>query len=126
MVVTGGQRNDGAMLTEVLAELRVSRLGRGRTRTRPGVIRKELRRRGIKAVIPDKRDQIAARKRRGSRGRNVSERFIALAKQWRGIATRFDKLAITYRAGLTLCAILTWIHLKGKDASAVVGFECPG
>ncbi|UWF78637.1 transposase [Microbacterium sp. EF45047] len=78
------------------------------------------------AVIPDKRDQIAARKRRGSRGgrppgfdgdayrgRNVIERFFALAKQWRGIATRFDKLAITYRAGVTLCAILTWVRLLG-------------
>ena len=47
------------------------------------------------------------------RGRNVIERFFALAKQWRGIATRFDKLAITYRAGVTLCAILTWVRLLG-------------
>lgn len=75
-------------------------------------------------MIPDKRDQAAARKRRGSRGgrppgldtdayrgRNVIERFFALAKQWRGIATRYDKLAITYRAAATLCAILTWIRL---------------
>jgi transposase len=43
----------------------------------------------------------------------VIERFFALAKQWRGIATRFDKLAITYRAGATLCAILTWVRLLG-------------
>jgi transposase len=137
MIVTGGQRNDGAMLTEVLAQIHVPRNGRGRPRTRPdavladrayatGVIRTELRRRGIKAVIPDKRDQIAARKRRGSKGgrppgldtvaykgRNVVERFFALAKQWRGIATRFDKLAITYRAGVALCAILTWVRLLG-------------
>jgi transposase len=137
MVVTGGQRNDGAMLAEVLAQIHVPRLGRGRARTRPdaviadrayatGVIRRELRRRGIKSVIPDKSDQIAARKRRGSRGgrpygfdadtyrgRNVVERFFALAKQWRGIATRFDKLAITYRAGVTLCGILTWVRLLG-------------
>lgn len=137
MIVTGGQRNDGAMLGEVLTELHVPRLGPGRARTRPdaviadrayatGVIRTGLRRRGIKAVIPDKRDQMAARKRRGSRGgrspgldatayrgRNVIERHFALAKQWRGIATRFDKLAITYRAGVTLCAILTWTRLLG-------------
>ena len=75
MVVTGGQRNDGAMLAEVLAEIRVARLVSGRPRTKPdaviadrayatGVIRSELRRRGIKAVIPDKRDQAAARKLR--------------------------------------------------------------
>lgn len=74
-------------------------------------------------LIPDKRNQAAARKCLGSRGgrppardaeaykgRNVVERFFALAKQWRGIATRYDKLAITYRAGITLCAILTWLR----------------
>lgn len=79
------------------------------------------------AVIPDKRDQAAARRRRGSRGgrppgldadaykaRNVVERFFALAKQWRGIATRYDKLAITYRAGVTLCAVLAWARLSNN------------
>lgn len=34
----------------------------------------------------------------------------ALAKQWRGLATRYDKLAITYRAAVTLCAIFTWLR----------------
>ena len=77
----------------------------------------------FRAVIPDKKDQIAARQRRGSRGgrppafdgqayrgRNVVERYFALAKQWRGLATRYDKLAITYRAAVTVCAILTWLR----------------
>ena len=135
MIITGGQRNDGAMLTEVLAQVHVPRLGRGRPRTRPdavladrayatGVIRGELRRRAITAVIPDKRDQAAARKCHGSRGgrppahdaeaykrSNVVERFFALAKQWRGIATRYDNFAMTYRAGITLCAILTGLRV---------------
>ena len=134
MLVTGGQRNDGAMLAQVLADIYVPRLGPGRPRTRPdavladkayatGVIRTELRRRAITAVIPEKSDQIAARKRRGSkggrpplfdadayRGRNVVERSFALAKQWRGLATRYDKLAITYRAAVTLNACLTWLR----------------
>ena len=137
MVITGGQRNDGAMLAHVLAEIHVPRLGRGRPRTRPdaviadraytsGVTRTELRRRGIRAVIPVKSDQIGARKRRGSRGgrppgfdavayrgRNVVERSFALAKQWRGLATRYDKLAITYRAAVTISAILTWLRHMG-------------
>ena len=67
------------MLATVLADIRVPRLGRGRARTRPnvviadrayatGVIREQLRRRHIKAVIPAKSDQIAARLRRGSAG----------------------------------------------------------
>ena len=86
------------------------------------MIRTELRRRRIRAVIPDKKDQIAARQRRGSRGgrppafdgqayrgRNVVERYFALAKQWRGLATRYDKLATTYRSATVLHAILQWL-----------------
>lgn len=88
-----------------------------------------LRSRGIAAVVPEVSDQIAARKRKGSKGgrppafgegkyedRNVVERSFALVKQWRGIATRYDKLAITYRAGAVLHACLTWAALLG-DAS---------
>ncbi len=134
IVVTGGQRNDGAMLVEVLADISVPRLGRGRPRTRPqvviadraystGVIRAELRRRRITAVIPAKSDAIAARKRRGSAGgrppgfdaetykeRNVVERSFNKIKQWRALATRYDKLAITYRAAATIFAIITWLR----------------
>ena len=38
MVVTGGQRNDGAMLAEVLDDIRVPRTGAGRPRTRPEAV----------------------------------------------------------------------------------------
>jgi transposase len=131
-VVTGGQRNDGAMLAGVLADIRVPRIGAGRPRTTPdavvadraytsGATRRMLARRGIKAVIPQKKDEIAARKRKGSpggrpphldaetyKGRNVVERHFNLAKQWRGLATRYDKLAITYRAAYLLCACIAW------------------
>ena len=34
-IVTGGQRNNGAMLAEVLADIYVPRIGAGRPRTRP-------------------------------------------------------------------------------------------
>ena len=136
-VVTGGQRNDGAMLAEVLADIHVPRLGRGRPRTRPdaviadkayssGTIRRQLRSRNIAAVIPEKSDTIAARTRRGSRGgrppklntdlykgRNVVERAFARVKQWRALATRYDKHAITYRAAVTIFSILTWVRLIG-------------
>ena len=79
VVVTGGQRNDGAMLATVLDDIVVPRLGPGRARTCPeaviadraytsGVTRRMLRGRKITAVIPQKRDEIAARQRRGSAG----------------------------------------------------------
>lgn len=134
-MITGGHRNDGAVLARVLADIRVPRLGAGRPRTRPdtvvadraystGAYRRALRARGIKAVIPEKADTIAARQRRGSaggrpplfdaqayKGRNVVERHFALTKQWRGLATRYDKLAITYRAAVILAACITWTRI---------------
>ena len=42
------------------------------------------------------------------RGRNVIERGFAVIKQWRGIATRYDKLAVVYRAAIVLHAAVTW------------------
>jgi len=137
VVVTGGQRNDGAMLATVLDEIVVPRIGQGRARTRPdaliadraytsGVTRRMLRDRKITAIIPQKRDEIAARHRRGSaRGRppdfsetlhkqrNLVERSFALLKQWRGLATRYDKLAIVYRAAVVLSACITWTRHLG-------------
>ena len=119
VAVTGGQRNDGAMLQTVLEQIRVPRLAGGAARTRPdvvladrayatGVNRAYLRGRRIGAVIPEKTTEISSRKRKGSRGgrppgfdaeaykgRNVIERAFNLMKQWRGLATRYDQLAVT-------------------------------
>jgi transposase len=84
-------------------------------------IRGHLRRRQIRAVIPQPSDQIGHRLRRGRRGgrppgfnseaykqRNTVERCINRLKQWRGLATRTDKLAIAYQAALHLATILIW------------------
>ena len=84
-------------------------------------IRTHLRARGIKAVIPEPADQQGHRRRRGARGgrpvgldadaykgRNVIERQYAHLKQWRGLATRYDKYAIVYRAAVVLNAVLAW------------------
>jgi transposase len=82
-----------------------------------------LRRRNIRTVIPERSDQIAHRSAKGSRGgrpplfaadlyrqRNVVERCFNRLKQWRGIASRYDKTARNYRAGVTLAAIvLFWL-----------------
>ena len=42
------------------------------------------------------------------RPRNAVERCINQLKQWRGLAMRTDKLAITYQAALHLASILIW------------------
>ncbi|MDH6484251.1 transposase [Streptomyces sp. SAI-127] len=89
-----------------------------------------LRKGNIKAVIPEKKDQAANRKRTGSRGgrptsgdadlykeRNTVERLINKLKAWRGIATRYDTTPESYLAGLRLRASMISINdpLKATD-----------
>lgn len=125
------------MLIPLLDHLRVARLAGGAARTRPDALlgdkayssranRMYLRRRRIEAVIPEPRDQQGHRKRRGSkggrppkfdaekyRGRNVIERTYGRMKQWRGLATRYDKLSIVYRAAVILNGVIAWLqHLS--------------
>ncbi|MFH8804513.1 IS5 family transposase [Streptomyces sp. NPDC017936] len=130
--VTAGQAGDAPAFEAIMAGIRVPRSGRGRPRTRPEAvladrayssraIRGQLRRRGIRAVIPQPSDQVGHRLRRGSAGgrppafdaeaykqRNAVERCINRLKQWRGLALRTDKLSIAYQAVLHLAAILIW------------------
>lgn len=132
MTLTAGQAGDSPQFIPVLAKVRV-RLPVGRPRTTPDAVtgdkayssrgnRAYLRKRGIKAVIPEKRDQAANRKKKGARGgrlishdadlykeRNTVERLINKLKAWRGIATRYDKTPDSYLAGLHLRASMIWI-----------------
>lgn len=99
----------------------VKRAGRGRPRIRPErvvgdkgysgeKIRTYLRRRGIGAVIAHQKNE----KRRGRfdkeayRERNVVERLINRLKQFRRVATRYEKRSVNYQAMLTIAAIVLW------------------
>lgn len=131
--LTPGQAGDNPELLAVLNDIAVP-TGR-RPRSRPDAViadkayshpstRQALRRKGIRVVIPQRRDQVEHRIARGSRGgrppafdagdyrgRNVIERAFGRMKQWRGIATRYDKHARNYRAGIVLAAIvLFWLQ----------------
>ena len=134
VLVAPGQGGDSPMFAPLLEALSVPRAGPGRPRTRPQQVlgdkaysskanRQLLRRRHISAVIPEPDDQIGHRRRRGSRGGrpvnfdrdqykgcNVVERSFNQFKQWRGLATRYDKLALTYRGGVVLRAITIWLR----------------
>lgn len=46
--------------------------------------------------------------------RTVTATFSAL-KHWRGLATRYDKLALTYRGDAVLAAILSWLRSPSTD-----------
>lgn len=74
-------------------------------------VRRRLRQRRIGAVIPTKSDQRRRPRfdRAAYRERNQVERLIGRFKQYRAIATRYDKLKEFYHAGLTLVAIRFWL-----------------
>jgi len=125
-----------------MSRLRVPRpVGRPRTSPRTVLvdkayssraIRGHLRRRGIKAVIPQPTDQAdSRRKRRGPhdgrppafdreayKQRNTVERCINKLKQWRGMATRYDKTATIYLAALHVAAILIWSARRSERKTA--------
>ncbi|KQQ65396.1 transposase [Microbacterium sp. Leaf320] len=122
------------MFLPLLSQLRVLRSERGRPRTRPvavladrayssRAIRADLRRRQIQAVIPEKRDQQAHRKRRGRAGgrpvsydkdtykrRHTVECAFNTLKEWRALATRYDRHAVIFRGAVVLAAILAWLR----------------
>ncbi|CAL9363165.1 IS5 family transposase IS1650 (plasmid) [Streptomyces sp. enrichment culture] len=129
-MVTGGNRNDCTQAETVINLIRVTGPGPGRPRTRPDRVvadkgysarafRSYLRRRGIKATIPERVDQLAGRTRRRERPcgfdtaayrrRNVVERCFHRLKQWRGIATRYDKHPDRYLAAISLASTLIWL-----------------
>lgn len=131
VVLTPGQRHESTQLGPVLDAIRVPRPGGcGRPRKRPAHViadkgysyptcRRLLRRRGIAHTIPERRDQ---RRRRSAqpgrplafdaaryRARNVIERCVGWLKQWRAVATRYDKRARNYRAAVIIAALLRWL-----------------
>jgi transposase len=123
LVLTGGQRHESTQLEPVLDCIRVPRIGPGRPRTRPSRVladkgfsyprcRRVLRRRGIRHTIPTRSDQ---RRRRfdadAYRRRNVVERCVNRLKQFRGIATRYEKRAVNYRAMAVIASLLIWLGM---------------
>ncbi|MER7277995.1 transposase [Dactylosporangium sp. NPDC000244] len=112
--ITAGQRHDRIGYPAVMAGIRMPRR-HGRPRTRPArilgdnaysisAIRADLRRRGIAATNPERADQQANRRKHGAAGgqppaldaerykqRNTVERAVGKLKQFRAVATRYDK-----------------------------------
>ena len=131
VLVSAGQRNEAPQLEAVLDAIRVARPAgtAGRPRKRPERLLADrgyahdscrclLRRRGIPHVIPERTDQKERRRRRGGRPpsfdaeayrrRNAVERCVGRLKQWRGVATRYEKRASNYRAMVLIASPMVW------------------
>jgi transposase len=133
-IVTPGQHGDCPQFIPLMGQLAIRRRGQGRPRTRPGAAmgdkayssaanRAYLRKRGIKAVIPVKEDQKDHRRRRGTAGgrppafdpgryrdRNTVERCYSKLKQFRAVATRYDKRKQIYQGTIDVASIRIWLR----------------
>lgn len=134
VITSEGQRHDSLAFETVMGAVRVPRVGPGRPRTRPDwaladkaygshANRAYLARRGIKAAIPIKADQAAARLRRGSAGgrppnfdkqryrdRNTVERAVNKLRETRAVGTRYDKRDYIFRGTVAVSAIRIWLR----------------
>jgi transposase len=121
-VLTPGQQHEATVFEQLLEQGAGKRPGRGRPRVRPARVvgdkgytgrrlRTYCRRRGLRYTIPRQRRE----RRRGPfdratyRRRNRVERLINRCKQFRSLATRYDKRADSYRTLWVLAAILLWL-----------------
>jgi transposase len=136
MLLTPGQAGDNPQLVPLLdahdSDRRSERAGKDAFRlladkaySHPST-RQKLRDRRIPHTIPERTDQHKRRKAKGSAGgrpppfdpaiyaeRNTVERGFGRLKQWRGIATRYDKYALTFHGGVLLAASL--LHTRSKQ-----------
>lgn len=128
LILTGGQAGDNPQLLPLIEVFRSwYRPGRGhrvrlladKAYSHPSS-RQALRRNRIAHTIPERSDQKLRRKVKGSVGgrppafdkdlyklRNTVERGFLGLKRWRGIASRFDKHALTFLGGVLLAVTIT-------------------
>jgi transposase len=121
-VLQSGEQHESKAFEQLMLRGAVKRSGAGRPRRRPQRvvgdkayssrrIRQWLRRHGIRVTIP----RTANEDRRGPfnkqfyRLRARVEQLINRLKQFRRIATRYEKRADNYLAMVTLGAILLWL-----------------
>ena len=129
-----GQHGDSPRFVPLMDAIRIRRRGPGRPRRRPGramadkayssrANRAWLRRHRITAVIPVKEDQKKHRRDRGRAGgrpsafdaswykkRNTVERCFAKLKQFRAVATRYDKRERIYQGTIDVASISIWLR----------------
>jgi len=122
LLLSPEQRHEAAVFVPLMQQSAVKRHGPGRPKRRPTqlvgdkayssrAIRQYLRQHGIRITIPHKRGESRTGPfdRTIDRLRNAIERLINRLKQFRRIATRYEKRAANNQAMLLIAAIMRWL-----------------
>jgi len=111
--VTGGQVHDSQVVEAILTTPRSPLAVTADKAYDSEKVRQHIRDEGALPIIPNRRN--ASKKaycpKRFYRRRHKIENFFCRIKDWRRIATRYDKLARNFLSATTLVAVLYWIKL---------------
>ena len=109
--ITPGQAHDITQAEPLLADIEAGAVLADKGYDSDRLI-ETLQERSITPVIPSKANRKAQRDTDFAlyRERNLVERFFNKLKNYRGIATRFDKLATTFLAGVLLVCVILWLN----------------
>lgn len=108
--VTPGQLGDVRAALALLGPLPSGRLCLADTAYDSDGLRQFLHDRGTVPVIPNNptRKRVHPFDKQAYRQRNLVERMFCRLKDWRRIATRYDKLAVTFESAVFIAATITW------------------
>ncbi|WP_425466610.1 IS5 family transposase [Pelagibacterium montanilacus] len=108
--ITPGQRGDAPVAIPLLATLPPNRLCAADTAYDSNALRNLLIARGTQPVIPNNRTRthIQPFDPEAYKRRNIIERTFCRVKDWRRVATRYDKLATNFTATRQIAAIILW------------------
>ena len=108
--ITAGQRGDAPLARTLLEPLPNARLCLADTAYDADKLRRFLIDRGTTPVIPNNptRKRIQPFDPHAYKQRNLVERMFCRLKDWRRIATRYDKLATTFASAVCIAAIVIW------------------
>src|SRR4029077_2760115 len=108
--ITLGQRGDAPVARVLIEPLPPARLCAADAAYDSDALRLFLIARGTRRVIPNNptRKRTHPFDRQAYRLRNAIERMFCRLKDWRRIATRYDKLATNFEAATFIAAAITW------------------
>lgn len=111
-VLTGGQAHDLTGADYLLPAMEAGTLIADKAFDADKRVLEPLAAAGKAAVIPPKANRVAKRDydRDLYKARHLIENFFAKLKQFRAIATRYDKTARNFLAGIHLAATAIWLN----------------